>query len=107
MLVHASVNHTYSGRRKKKVVSRKFTKPFREYRPKRDSRITREYASLQTDNGVCARNTIMDNLHLESTEVREEILAKSTRLAPAFNKGAVQYITEGSDPRFLGKKYEC
>jgi hypothetical protein len=46
----------------------------------------------------------MDNLHLESAEVREEILAKSTRLAPAFNKGAVQYITEGSDPRFLGRK---
>jgi len=104
MLVHASVSHTYSGRRKKKVVSKKFTKPFREYRPKRDSRITREYASLQTNNGVCARNTIMDNLHLESDEVRAQILAKSTRLAPAYNKGAVQYITDESDPRFLGRK---
>lgn len=104
MLVHGSVRHTYSGRRKKKAVARKYTKPFREYRPQRDPRITREYASLQTDNGVCARNTIMDNLHLESEEVRAQILAKSTRLAPAYNKGAVQYITEESDPRFLGRK---
>jgi len=46
----------------------------------------------------------MDKLHLESAEVRDQILAKSTRLAPAFNKGAVQYITEESDPRFLGRK---
>ena len=104
MLVHGSISHTYSGRRKKRVANRKYTKTFREYRPTRHHRLGNEYKSVVTDNGVCPRNTIMDKLHLESAEVRDQILAKSTRLAPAFNKGAVQYITDESDPRFLGRK---
>lgn len=33
-----------------------------------------------------------------------EIERKKTRIAPAFNKGAAQYITDGDDPKFLGRK---
>lgn len=42
----------------------------------------------------CARNNVMEltNLSRESEETRREIVAKSKRLAPAYNKGAYQYI---------------
>jgi hypothetical protein len=40
----------------------------------------------------------------ESPEVRDAIIAKSKRLAPAYNKGAVQYVTDGADIETLGRK---
>jgi hypothetical protein len=40
----------------------------------------------------------------ESPEVQQAIIAKSKRLAPQFNKGAVQYITEEQDLTVLGRK---
>ncbi len=40
----------------------------------------------------------------ESTEAIIEIEKKKTRLAPAYNKGAVQYISDGADLTTLGKK---
>jgi hypothetical protein len=40
----------------------------------------------------------------ESPEVQQQIIAKSKRLAPQFNKGAVQYITEEQDLTVLGRK---
>lgn len=50
------------------------------------------------------KNGIMENLHKESPETQKEILAKAKRLAPAYSKGAYQYITPGSDVMDLGKK---
>lgn len=52
------------------------------------------------------RNSIMDEASLlrESPEVREAIIAKSKQIAPAYNKGAVQYVTENTDLRTLGRK---
>lgn len=47
---------------------------------------------------------VMVNLHKESPETQKEILAKAKRLAPAYSKGAYQYITPGSDVVDLGKK---
>jgi len=41
---------------------------------------------------------------VESVETVKEIERKKTRIAPAFNKGANQYITEGTDPTTLGRK---
>jgi hypothetical protein len=41
---------------------------------------------------------------VESAETVKEIERKKTRIAPAFNKGANQYITEGTDPTTLGRK---
>lgn len=40
----------------------------------------------------------------ESASTIKEIEHKKSRLAPAFNKGAVQYVTDGTDPRYIGKK---
>ena len=53
-----------------------------------------------------SRNSVMDAAQLakESPEVREAIIAKSKRLAPAYNKGAVQYVTDGADIETLGRK---
>ena len=47
---------------------------------------------------------VMVNLHKESPKTQKEILAKAKRLAPAYSKGAYQYITPGSDVVDLGKK---
>lgn len=40
----------------------------------------------------------------ETSETVKEIEKKKSRIAPAFNKGAVQYITDETDPTFLGRK---
>lgn len=40
----------------------------------------------------------------ESATTVAEIERKKSRLAPAYNKGAVQYITDETDPRFIGRK---
>lgn len=40
----------------------------------------------------------------ESAETIKEIERKKTKVAPAFNKGAVQYITDDTDPTHLGRK---
>ena len=55
---------------------------------------------------IPARTGIMDAARLakETPEVREAIIAKSKRLAPAYNKGAVQYITDDIDVKTIGRK---
>jgi len=40
----------------------------------------------------------------ESAETIKAIEEKSKRIAPAFNKGAVQYITDQTDAKYLGRK---
>lgn len=40
----------------------------------------------------------------ETAATIAEIERKKTRVAPAFNKGAVQYLTEGTDPTTIGRK---
>lgn len=40
----------------------------------------------------------------ESVATIKEIERKKTRIAPAYNKGATQYITDGADVQTLGKK---
>lgn len=40
----------------------------------------------------------------ESAATIAEIERKKTRVAPAFNKGAVQYLTDGTDPATIGRK---
>jgi hypothetical protein len=51
-------------------------------------------------------HSIMDPKELakESPETRAAIIAKSQRLAPAYNKGAFQYITDGADMSDIGRK---
>jgi hypothetical protein len=40
----------------------------------------------------------------ESRETIAEIERKKSRIAPAYSKGANQYITDGADPQHIGKK---
>jgi len=56
--------------------------------------------------GAVASRSMMDPIRWrgEDEKVVEEIVAKSKRLAPAYSKGAVQYITDGMDPSDLGRK---
>lgn len=42
----------------------------------------------------------------ENIATIKEIEKKKTRIAPAFNKGAVQYITDGADVQTWGERYE-
>lgn len=65
---------------------------------------TRSTVPLGNTIGNGYKNGIMENLHKESPETQKEILAKAKRLAPAYSKGAYQYITPGSDVVDLGKK---
>jgi hypothetical protein len=54
--------------------------------------------------GVLSVKSIMDpfNLKKESAEVQEAIIAKSKRVAIAYNKGGYQYLTDDTDPTTLG-----
>jgi hypothetical protein len=40
----------------------------------------------------------------ESVATIKEIERKKTRVAPAYNKGAIQYLTDGTDPATIGRK---
>ena len=55
-------------------------------------------------NGGFARTSIMDKLQNESKEVRQEIINKSQRVAPAYNKGGYQFISPETDLTTMGKK---
>jgi hypothetical protein len=54
--------------------------------------------------GAMAKTSIMDpfNLRKESADVQEAIIAKSKRIAIAYNKGGYQYMTDETDPTTLG-----
>ncbi len=55
---------------------------------------------------IAVRKSMTDPAFLakEPEHVRKEIIAKSKRLAPAYNKGAVQYISDETDTATLGRK---
>lgn len=53
-------------------------------------------------NGI-ARG-VMVNLHKEKPEVQAAILEKASRVAPLYNKGGLQLITDGDDLKSLGRK---
>lgn len=68
---------------------------------------TRDIPSLGGGKpGALVNNSVMDPMALsrESPEVRAAIIAKSKRLAPAYNKGAVQYVSDETDPKTIGRK---
>ena len=59
---------------------------------------------LSNSVGNGFKKGIMENLHKEAPEVQKEIMAKAARTAPAYSKGAYQYITPGADLSDVGKK---
>lgn len=72
--------------------------------PRPGSEVVMQAKSLQTSACFTARKSMTDaaSLAKEPEHVREAILAKSKRIAIAYNKGAYQYVTEETDPKTIG-----
>lgn len=63
-------------------------------------------AKHELSNGIGNgfRRGIMENLHKESKEVRDQILEKANRTTVAYNKGPVMYFSPDSDTSNLGSR---
>lgn len=61
---------------------------------------------LELSNGIGNgyKRGILANLHKEKPEVQQAILEKAKRTAPAYSKGAYQYITPEQDLTDIGRK---
>lgn len=70
------------------------------------ARESQKYPSAGMRSGIAASTSIMDphNLQRESADVREAVISKSQRVAPAYNKGGYQYLTDETDLTSVGKK---
>jgi hypothetical protein len=108
--------YRWSKKKKKGVVARKLDKSklrgvdvvfgsTRALRPGSDVALSLP-SHVTSTQFLPARTGVMDAAQLakETPEVREAIIAKSKRLAPAYNKGAVQYVTDGAEIETLGRK---
>lgn len=60
--------------------------------------------SLQEMVAPCYKRDIFERTRNESEEVKEAIRQKAARTAPAYNKGALQYISDGDNLTTLGRK---
>jgi len=47
---------------------------------------------------------IMETLHLEAPHIQRAILDKAARVAPLYNKGGYQFVTDGIDIKTIGSK---
>jgi len=67
---------------------------------------TKSLPPLSNKVGNGLKNDIWEKIRKgqETPETIEEIKAKATRIAPAYNKGPLQYVTPGMDPKTLGRK---
>jgi hypothetical protein len=72
--------------------------------PRPSSEAVMQAESLQTNACFTTRQSMMDAAVLakEPEHVREAIIAKSKRIAIAYNKGAYQYVTDETDPKTIG-----
>lgn len=61
---------------------------------------------LELSNGIGNgyKRGVLANLHKEKPEVQQAILEKAKRTAPAYSKGAYQYITPEQDLTDIGRK---
>ena len=65
------------------------------------------YKSICIDRaGGAARNSMTDPAFLakESEETKRAILAKANSIAPAYSKGAYQFISNTEDAKYAGRK---
>ena len=71
---------------------------------RQESELVMQAKSLQTTACFTSRNSVMDEMQLakEPEHIREAIIAKSKRIAIAYNKGAYQYVTDDTDPKTIG-----
>jgi hypothetical protein len=89
----------------KAVVTKAAMKIQQAFVPRVDA--TKEIRSLVTTSAfVPARISMTDPMTLakESPETQAAIIAKSKRIAIAFNKGAYQYVSDESDVKSIGRK---
>lgn len=72
--------------------------------PRPGSEAVMQAESLQTNACFTSRVSMTDAAVLakEPEHVREAIIAKSKRIAIAYNKGAYQYVTDETDPKTIG-----
>lgn len=72
--------------------------------PRPGSETVMQAESLQTNACFTSRVSMTDAAVLakEPEHIREAIIAKSKRIAIAYNKGAYQYVTDGTDPKTIG-----
>lgn len=68
---------------------------------KEHERSLREVCNSAPD--ATAKRGVMANLHKESEETRNEILAKAKRVMPLYNKGGLQVLSESDDLKALNK----
>ena len=64
----------------------------------------RSTAPLSNAVGNGFKTGVMENLHKEAPEVQKAILDKASRCMPLYNKGGLQYCTEGTDMKMVGSK---
>jgi len=82
-------------------------KPTLDYSGRRGAEVNRiPSLSSEAAAGPAFVNSVMDPMSLakETPEVRAAIIAKSKRIAIAYNKGAYQYVTDDTDPTGLGSR---
>lgn len=64
----------------------------------------RKINSISHGIGDCSPSGIMKDYHRLSDDDKQIVHDVGSRVAPAYNKGAIQYISPGIDPANLGKK---
>lgn len=65
-----------------------------------------EYTKVQYSNvvGSGTQSGVMANIHKEAPHVQKAILDKASRVMPLYNKGGLQYATDGTDMKTVGTK---
>lgn len=89
----------------KKYMDSKSVYAPRDRRPARPgSEVVMQAKSLVTTACFTARQSMTDaaSLAKEPKHVQDKIIAKSKRIAIAYNKGAYQYITDETDLKTIG-----
>ena len=61
-------------------------------------------AGISGSSDFCVKRGVLANLHKEPKKVQKEILEKASRVQPLYNKGGLQYVTDGIDLHDVGKK---
>jgi hypothetical protein len=52
----------------------------------------------------CVDRSLMKRLHKEPKHIRKQIIDKASRVMPLFNKGGLQYMSDGEDLKSIGTK---
>lgn len=67
-------------------------------------RTENKYTLSNTFEKITQKTGIMEAIHQESPEVQSKIIEKASRVMSLFNKGGLQYCTDGEDLTQVGTK---